>query len=186
MRKGEQSKNKIVACAAELFWRQGYSATGLNEILQAADLPKGSFYFYFKSKKDLAEAVIEYYRERRILNLKKLADGRKWPEFTEAVVKDILENTEDGECLGCPFAVLGMELAITEPEIAGRYAEAFEELGGIMRDVLRRSGLDVSDAAKLSKTMVALFEGNLLQYRISGKTEYLDSMREEMIAAYQK
>ena len=46
MKKGEASRAKLVACAAELFWRQGYNATGLAEILQAADLPKGSFYFY--------------------------------------------------------------------------------------------------------------------------------------------
>ena len=62
MKKGEASRAKLVACAAELFWRQGYHATGLTEILQAASLPKGSFYFYFEGKRDLAAAVIEYYR----------------------------------------------------------------------------------------------------------------------------
>ena len=63
MKKGEASRAKLVACAAELFWRQGYNATGLTEILQAAGLPKGSFYFYFEGKRDLAAAVIEYYRK---------------------------------------------------------------------------------------------------------------------------
>ena len=36
------------------FWKNGYAATGISEILDQAGLPKGSFYFYFKSKDELA------------------------------------------------------------------------------------------------------------------------------------
>ena len=73
MKKGEASKARLVAGAAELFWRQGYNATGLSEILQAARLPKGSFYFYFEGKRDLAAAVIEYYRRNVSDDMKQLA-----------------------------------------------------------------------------------------------------------------
>ena len=60
MKKGEESRQRLIECAAELFWKNGYSATGISEILKQTDLPKGSFYFYFKSKDDLATAVTEY------------------------------------------------------------------------------------------------------------------------------
>ena len=58
MKKGEESRQRLIECAAELFWKNGYSATGISEILKQTDLPKGSFYFYFKSKDDLIKAIV--------------------------------------------------------------------------------------------------------------------------------
>lgn len=49
MKKGDRSRQRLIQCAAELFWKNGYAATGLSEILRQTGLPKGSFYFYFKS-----------------------------------------------------------------------------------------------------------------------------------------
>ena len=121
------SKAKLVACAAELFWRQGYNATGLAEILQAANLPKGSFYFYFEGKRDLAAAVIEYYRRIVSDDMKQLAEGRDWREFVHALTQKHLSSAAEGEHSGCPFAMMGMELALSEPEIAGLYAAALDE-----------------------------------------------------------
>lgn len=42
MKKGEESRQRLIECAAELFWKNGYSATGISEILKQTDLPKGS------------------------------------------------------------------------------------------------------------------------------------------------
>lgn len=45
MKKGEASKEHLIVCAGDLFWRNGYEATGLSDILKASGLTKGSFYF---------------------------------------------------------------------------------------------------------------------------------------------
>ena len=70
MKKGEESRQRLIECAAELFWKNGYSATGISEILKQTDLPKGIFLFYFKSKDDLATAVTEYYQKSYWNNFK--------------------------------------------------------------------------------------------------------------------
>ena len=44
MKKGEESRQRLIECAAELFWKNGYSVTGISEILKQTGLPKGSFY----------------------------------------------------------------------------------------------------------------------------------------------
>ena len=62
--KGEQSKIKLIECAAELFLQKGYNGTGINDILAGTGLPKGSFYFHFSSKKDLAINVSEYFEKK--------------------------------------------------------------------------------------------------------------------------
>ena len=186
MKKGEASRAKLVACAAELFWRQGYNATGLNEILQAASLPKGSFYFYFKGKKDMAAAVIEYYRRIVSDDMKWLAEGRDWREFVHALTRKHLDSAAEGEHNGCPFAVMGMELALSEPEIAELYAAALDEARQIMAEVLERSGLNHEDAGALSSQELTLFEGKLMLFRISGDAAHLEAMGREMIQVYEQ
>ena len=39
MKKGEESRQRLIECAAKLFWKNGYSATGISEILKQTDLP---------------------------------------------------------------------------------------------------------------------------------------------------
>ena len=186
MKKGEASRAKLVACAAEVFWRQGYHATGLTEILQAADLPKGSFYFYFNSKRDLAAAVIEYYRRIVSDDMKQLAEGRDWRRFVHALSQKHLNRAARGEHNGCPFAVMGMELALSEPEIAGLYAAALDEARQIMAEVLERSGMNHEDAEALSSLELTLFEGKLLLFRISGDAAHLAAMEREMKQVYEQ
>ena len=186
MKKGEASRAKLVACAAELFWRQGYNATGLAEILQAANLPKGSFYFYFEGKRDLAAAVIEYYRRIVSEDMKQMAEGRDWREFVHALTQKHLSSAAGGEHNGCPFAVMGMELALSEPEIAGRYAAALDEARQIMAEMLERSGLNHEDAGALSSPELTLFEGKLMLFRISGDAAHLEALEREMIQVYEQ
>ena len=50
MKKGEESRQRLIECAAELFWKNGYSTTGISEILKQTDLPKGSFIFISKAR----------------------------------------------------------------------------------------------------------------------------------------
>ena len=45
----------------ELLWAKGYNATSVNDIVKAAEIPKGSFYFYFDSKEDFAVQALEKY-----------------------------------------------------------------------------------------------------------------------------
>lgn len=186
MKKGETSRAKLVACAAELFWRQGYNATGLSEILQAANLPKGSFYFYFEGKRDLAAAVIEYYRRIVSDDMKRMVEGRDWRQFIHALTRKHLDGAAEGEHNGCPFAVMGMELALSEPEIAGLYAAALDEARQIMAEVLENSGLDHEDAERLSSLELTIFEGKLLLLRISGDAAHLETMEREMIQVYEQ
>lgn len=55
------TREHILACGGRIIHHKGFTATGLHEILQAAGVPKGSFYFYFKSKDDFGLALIDHY-----------------------------------------------------------------------------------------------------------------------------
>ncbi|WP_118134436.1 TetR/AcrR family transcriptional regulator [Oceanicella sp. SM1341] len=57
-------REHILSSAQTIMSGKGFSAVGLNEILKAADVPKGSFYHYFGSKEAFGEALLERYFER--------------------------------------------------------------------------------------------------------------------------
>lgn len=57
MRKGEESKKKIIDAAEKLFSENGYQATSIQDVLDVLGISKGGFYHYFETKMDLLAAV---------------------------------------------------------------------------------------------------------------------------------
>ncbi len=61
VRKGEQTKERILCKAQEIILQKGYNATSIDEVLAAADITKGGFFYHFKNKTDMARALLERY-----------------------------------------------------------------------------------------------------------------------------
>lgn len=112
------TRDRLVEAARLLFWKQGYSATGIAQILKEADAGSGSLYYFFPTKEDLLLAVLEWYRE----NL--------WPAVIQPVFDRVTDPIErifgilDGYRRGlvatdfrhgCPVGNLALELADTHP-----------------------------------------------------------------------
>ncbi len=60
-KKHDEKSNYLLDKGMELLWAKGYNATSVNDIVKHADIPKGSFYFYFDSKEDFAVQVMDKY-----------------------------------------------------------------------------------------------------------------------------
>ena len=76
--KGEQTREKLIAVAADLFHRRGYHAVGLNEICAAGELPKGSVYYHFpKGKEEIAVAVIDVSKEQIANDIREAVSSAK-------------------------------------------------------------------------------------------------------------
>ncbi len=54
-----------------------YNATSVNDIVKAADVPKGSFYFYFKSKEDFVVKALEKYFARQFATIDEILDNKE-------------------------------------------------------------------------------------------------------------
>jgi len=97
MTKGQNTRRHIINQAAVLFARHGYNNTSLSDILAATGLAKGGFYFHFKSKKELAEGVIDsletYWKNQLLPNMQK---GRDATEKLEVLL------STPGDCLSTP------------------------------------------------------------------------------------
>ncbi len=76
----EDNINRILDLGVEIISRKGYHSLGLKELLDEAGIPKGSFYYYFKSKEDFGRKVISHYSENTLKYIKEiLQDDSKSP-----------------------------------------------------------------------------------------------------------
>jgi TetR/AcrR family transcriptional repressor of nem operon len=98
-----------------LLWSKGYNATSVNDIVQEAGVPKGSFYFYFDSKEDFAVKAIEHYFDEtfvefeEILNDTSLSPKERLKRSFEQKITYLKQSLECSMgCLGCN---LGNEMA---------------------------------------------------------------------------
>lgn len=182
--KGSQTKEKLIATAAKLFLERGYNATGINEILETAGVPKGSFYFHFHSKKELASFVAEYYANWLENWLQNAALGKGWPEFVHYIIQEITKAAELGMYKGCPLGVLGVEIAFSEPELAEKYGVGMDNIIRIFSDVLKNSGLSDEVAALSARRAFAVYEGYIQYYRITRRNKVFDYLLEDLLRLY--
>lgn len=103
--KTEATRNLITGTAFRQFYKNGFKATSVNEIMKAAGLSKGAFYHNFKNKDDLGVLVVKAELNTRIY------EAMISPLYAEGQAKPILKNTflnklktftNDEKLMGCP------------------------------------------------------------------------------------
>jgi TetR/AcrR family transcriptional repressor of nem operon len=96
------TKTRILKAGARLVHTKGYLGTGIQEIAEAAKIPKGSFYFYFKSKEDFGLALIDYYRGLIEVRMDECVRDSSFPpvqrirRFFESLVESFARNAFKG------------------------------------------------------------------------------------------
>lgn len=106
------TRERIVEAADELFYQQGYDQTSFADIANAVQISRGNFYYHFKSKDDILQAVIE----KRLASLQKMLSqwDQDLPNPAQRIDRyiDILvTNQADIKHYGCPVGTLCSELA---------------------------------------------------------------------------
>lgn len=178
--KGEETKNRIIKCSAELFFKNGYNATGISEILKAAEIPKGSFYFHFDSKKSVAEAVALYYEKVLTDWIMEYYSKYEGAQFIEKFIGSMIEKAENNQYYGCPLTTIGQELAFFEPDIAETYNKALKKLITLFVSIFKKSGLSDEESKAMGEKAFVMYEGFLVYYRISKDVNVLYHMQKEM------
>ncbi len=86
----QDTRARLLEVGGEIVHQKGYNSTGIQEVLTATGVPKGSFYFYFKSKEDfglqlidqytdfICDKIDEYLSDQRVLPIQRLRNSFKW------------------------------------------------------------------------------------------------------------
>jgi TetR/AcrR family transcriptional regulator, transcriptional repressor for nem operon len=106
----EGKRERLIASACDLVHRQGVERPTLAEIAEAADVPPGNVYYYFKTKDELIEAVIES-REVEVRELLASLNRRRSPAARlKGLARRWLQVKELVAAEGCPLGTLSVEL----------------------------------------------------------------------------
>ncbi len=125
-RKGQEFRQHIVQTANRLFYQRGYNQTSFSDIADAAEIPRGNFYYYFKTKDDILEAVVEYRLDGiRAMLAEWDASIAQPADRLKRYVQILLNEEQDILRYGCPMGSLTVELSKTQLALQSRAAEMF-------------------------------------------------------------
>jgi len=117
-KKSERTRQRIVEAANRLFYHKGYNQTSFSDVVQAAAVPRGNIYYYFKTKDEILEAAIQYRTERISQMLEQWTGSYRTPIERLHRFLDILSDSADAIMrYGCPMGSLNTELGKEQPEL---------------------------------------------------------------------
>ncbi|MDB6156224.1 MAG: TetR family transcriptional regulator [Chthoniobacteraceae bacterium] len=184
MGRTSDAKERLLDAALDLIWERSYGIVTIDAICEKAGVKKGSFYYFFQSKAELAVAALE-------LNWRTCGKP-KWDAIFSASIepltriRNFLQSIHDaqaeiqrehGKVLGCPCFSIGSETSSQdEPVLAQAQAILAQQIRyfeSTIRDAQAEGSVPAGDASLKAKCLFALFEGSLAQARIQNDLEVL-------------
>jgi TetR/AcrR family transcriptional regulator, transcriptional repressor for nem operon len=153
-------RERLVASATELVYRQGVERPTLAEIAEAADVPPGNLYYYFKTKDELVDAVIES-RASQVRDLLTSLNRRRTPAARlKALARNWLEFKDMVAAQGCPLGTLSVELNDHADGLDREAVRLFSPLIDWSADQFREMGC--RDAREHALTLISTVQGAAL------------------------
>jgi AcrR family transcriptional regulator len=179
------TKERILHTSTELFGRQGFAGTGMNQIVAEAHAALGSIYHFFPGgKEQLCEEAIR-------------TSGQIYLHLIEAVIDtapDVTEGVRDfftgaGAHLvatdyadACPIATIALEVASTNDELRRATADVFELWVAAASDRLETAGIPPHTARELSLFALAALEGAFVLSQASRSIEAIEAAGTNVVA----
>ena len=156
-RRGGGKRERLASAAAEVFHHQGVERTTLSDIAQAADVPLGNVYYYFKTKDQLVEAALGAHRDR-LAGLTEELDRLPDPAARlKALIAGWVDQRELAARYGCPFGTLASELDKREDGLDQTAAGVLRALIDWAEEQFGQLGR--ADAHDLAIELVAAYQG---------------------------
>jgi len=173
----------MLKAAADLLHRQGYASTGLNQILEESQAPKGSLYFHFPGGKEelVAEALQASACSLTELLERVLENAPTIDDAIDAIVAYFAAQLEGSQYTkGCPVATVALEQAATSDPLHRTCADAYARWQALIAKRLERDGFAAERADSLANFALATIEGALLLCRAHRSTEPLRRAGKEL------
>jgi TetR/AcrR family transcriptional regulator, lmrAB and yxaGH operons repressor len=180
-------RTAIVESAVRLFRRQGYAATGLNEILEMSGAPKGSLYHYFPGgKTEIGAAAVQAAGEKVTATLREVAAVATGPGDLMARYIKLLAGwmAQSGYRDGSPITTTLLETVPEQPAIRKAGAAALDAWVEVIAAKARACGIAPARAERLARFSIAALEGALIQCRVAGEGAPLLDVAAELNALF--
>src|SRR5213592_1091956 len=177
------AKQRLMEAVRELIWAGSYGSTTIDQICEKAGVKKGSFYYFFDSKADLAVAALDEEWQRRRAELDSLFSPtvpplerlRRYCEYGYHLQCEI--KAKFGYVLGCPLFSLGAEVSTQEDRLQKKINETLDQklkyLESAIRDAHAAGLIHAPDARDKACRLFTYYHGLLTEARIRNDSEIL-------------
>lgn len=165
------TRERLIEAARDLFQKQGYASTGIAQILEAADAGSGSLYYFFPTKEDLLLAVLEWYKAHLLpIVVQPVFDRISDPiERIFGILAGYRMALTSTACeYGCPIGNLSLELANSHPQAAKVLAENFSAWRKVIEECLAEAAGRLPakiDREQLALSILVTMEGAVMLAR---------------------
>jgi TetR/AcrR family transcriptional regulator, lmrAB and yxaGH operons repressor len=180
------TRAQIIQTTGDLLERQGYHATGLNEIVAESGAPKGSLYYYFpQGKEQIGEETLLWSGERMAERIRAGLEMHAHPADAIRSLAFAIAGAIEASNFqaGGPLTTVALETATSSERLNLACRKAYEAMRRAFQEKFTSTGFPESRVVELAGFVLACFEGSILLSRVfhSG-----DPLRQcgESLAAY--
>ncbi len=186
----EFDKERVIQRAMHVFWRHGFEATSLDELLSATGLSKSSLYGAFGDKRSLFMATLEAYRqERRAQLMAVLTGGPTARDAVHAFLRGVVRDAADPDAAyGCMICNEAVEFGAHDEEVRSIVIADFNEIEDAFTATINRGQGDgsitsSSEPRKLARFLTTAMQGLQVMIRAQAEPARLEDAVDVMIAA---
>jgi TetR/AcrR family transcriptional repressor of nem operon len=176
MGRTSNARQRLIEAIGSLIWVGSYGSTTIDDICLRAGVKKGSFYYFFASKVDLAVAAIDADWQLRRVELDAIFSPvvpplERFQKLSEFIIRSQNEAKERFGCvLGCPLFALGAEISTQDGKLQKKIQEILNYkrmyFESAIRDADAAGLIHAPDAAEKARLLFTFYQGLLTEARI--------------------
>lgn len=158
-RPATDKRDRLTAAALDLAYRRGFEDTSLAEIATSAGVASGSVYYYFKTKDDVGEAIVEALGARYDSLMSAWAGAAAPRERLFALIESYASQADEVRTWGCPLGTVAADLAKRSPALGARAGAVLARLVDWCAEAFRELGLADAEARAEAEHLVVALQG---------------------------
>ena len=167
----------------DLMWLNGYGAASVDAICEQAGAKKGSFYYFFKSKSDLAAAALEADWNKKRSQMDSIFSPTIPPlerldRYFDFVYQNLTKVRERyGAILGCPYVSVGSEVSTHDQVVREAIDRIMDRklqfFVSAVRDAVAQGLIETADPVAKAQALFSSYQGTIAQARIQNDIDLI-------------
>jgi TetR/AcrR family transcriptional repressor of nem operon len=176
-------KERLTDAAMDLIWHNSYGTTSVDAICERAGAKKGSFYYFFKSKSELAAAALEADWSKKKVQMDEVFSPtvpplKRLDRYFDFVHDRLAEvQKKCGSILGCPLLSVGSEVSTQDQMVREAIDRIIDHkvsyFISAVRDAAAQGLIEARDPEAKARALFACYQGTMTQARIQNDVEVL-------------
>ena len=176
-------KERLMEAAMDLMWQNNYGAASVDAICERAGAKKGSFYYFFKSKSELAAAALEADWKKKRAEMDSIFSPtipplERFDRYFDFVYDRLAEvQKKCGSILGCPFMSVGSEVSTQDQIVRGAIDRIMDRklqfFVSAVRDAASEGLIETTDPVAKAQALFSSYQGTIAQARIQNDIDLI-------------